>query len=651
MNQTLKSLAILKANYDDKQDYLEVFLVFLANLICEKKYAEIDISIISTDFQSEYGLVIPYHPMQTLLKRASKRDLLKRQDGKFVPDFKLLSKLHFSSRAELTVKNIQELCDYFISFSNERFQYSFAPEGAQKAIMAFLHNHDHEILFAHKYKSILANVEPITRKEQYIANQFIKDIFEKQYHLYERLIDLAVGHIIASAILYKEPTRYIGSLKNVDIFLDTRIILRLSGVEGDYRQKEYESFVAALKEKGAALKIFLHTYEEVTGIFDDCINWIENASYNPRYASPTLKFFLENKYAKSDIVLFKSKVDSLLFNLDIIKVEVDYQKKREFLIKEEDLYNKIVEVYQRNNYQFKEWKMKTAILADVKSISAIFRFRQGSKPNAISSCNSLFVTTNRGLAMANFEFNNESDEYDYKIMECVTDTFLGTQVWLQSPIQMKTIHEFKIIADCLAAIQPDERLIQCYITELNKLKNDGKITEDEYYFLKSHSLSQQLLEEKTFGDANEYRDSLPEEILAEIKGQIKRESDQDLIGEKVAHQKTVDNLLTLVNEKNQVESQFGNVTNRLQVVSHTISNVVVGFLFTLLIPFLVILMFIQSISPTIQNTLIKYGIGSILTLVTMLNLYYGLTMKWLYGKLRDALEHFIEQKVFKLKKS
>ncbi len=144
---------------------------------------------------------------------------------------------------------------------------------------------------------------------------------------------------------------------------------------------------------------------------------------------------------------------------------------------------------------------------------------------------------------------------------------------------------------------------------------------------------------------------MPEEILAEIKGQIKRESDQDLIGEKVAHQKTVDNLLTLVNEKNQVESQFGNVTNRLQVVSHTISNVVVGFLFTLLIPFLVILMFIQSISPTIQNTLIKYGIGSILTLVTMLNLYYGLTMKWLYGKLRDALEHFIEQKVFKLKKS
>ncbi|MFZ3090825.1 MAG: hypothetical protein WA240_09420, partial [Nitrospirota bacterium] len=153
MNQTLKSLAILKANYDNKHDYLQTFLVFLANLICEKKYEEIEISTISSDFQTEYGLVIPYHPMQTLLKRASKHSLVKKVDGKYVPDYSHLSKLHFSSQADLTIKKIQAICDYFISFANERFQYCFSPEHAQNSIMAFLHNHDHEILFAHKYKS------------------------------------------------------------------------------------------------------------------------------------------------------------------------------------------------------------------------------------------------------------------------------------------------------------------------------------------------------------------------------------------------------------------------------------------------------------------------------------------------------------------
>ncbi len=586
--------------------------------------------------------------MQTLLKRASKRNLVKKFDGKYLPDYRLLSKLHFSSQADSTIKKLQEICDYFISFANERFQYCFSPEHAQNAIMVFLHNHDHEILFAHKYKSILSNVEPITRKEQYIANQFIKDIFEKQYQLYEGLIDLAVGHIIASAILYQEPTRYIGNLKNVNIYLDTRIILRLSGVEGEFRQKEYESFLTALKEKGALLKLFLHNYDEIMGILDDCINWIENDNYNPKYASPTLKFFFEKHYSKSDIVLFKSKVDSLLFTLAIRKEEVDYQKQREFFIKEDDLYNKIVEVYQRNNYQFKEWKMKTPIWVDVKSISAIYRYRQGSKPSAISNCNSLFVTTNSGLAMANFEFNNESEEYDYKIMECVTDTFLGTQIWLQSPIQMKTIHELKIIADCLAAIQPDDRLIQLYIVELNKLKNDGKISQDEYYFLKSHNLSQQLLEKKTFGDINEYRDSLPEEILAEIKSQIKNQSEQELLKEKEDHQKTVSNLLTLVDEKSHIESQVGTIRDRLLFVSKALANVLTGLLFSLLIPFIVILVFIQSISPNIQSSTIKYSIGIILTILTMLNLYYGFTMKWLYGKLRDSLHKIITEKVFRI---
>lgn len=648
MNRTLKSLAVLKANYDIKKDYLEVMLLYLANLIREKRYSSIEISDICKDFQNEYGLVIPYHPMQTLLQRATKRKWLKKAEGKYSPNYHELSKIKAPVHANDVTRKLENIVHKLIEFSTEKYNLTLSQEQAQNTLVAFLHQYDHEVLFAHKYKTVMAEIVPISRKELYVANQFIKSIFESDYDLYEGIIDLSIGNLLASAILYNQPTKYIGRLTHVDIYLDTRIILRLSGVEGDFRQREYESFINSLKEKGANLRLFQHSYDEIMGIFDDCLNWIENEKYNPKYASPTLKYFFEHHYSKSDIVIFKSKVDSLLFEMDIRKIDVNFEELRTYFIEEQKLYDKIVEVYKRTNYQFKELKMQNTIWLDVKSISAIFRFRKGAKPNDIRNCKSLFLTTNQGLATANFEFNGESEEYDYKIMECITDTFLGTRMWLQSPIQMKAIQEFKIIADCLVAIQPDANLIQKYVLELDKLKNVKKISEDEYYFLKSHDLPRQLLEQKTFGDGDEYSDMLPEEILEEIKSRAKSDVIKAFEEEKKSHQQTSGALLNSIKERQQIELSKNKITETIARIARNIANVATGLLFVVLIPLIAGVQYYQSISPNIGNDYIRYGIGGLLTVLGMLNLYYGFTMKWLYGKIRNAIQKVIENKIFRI---
>ncbi|MBM4351742.1 MAG: hypothetical protein FJ106_17845 [Deltaproteobacteria bacterium] len=71
MSNTIISLALLKVNWDQlKKDYLENFLPFIATLCMKKGYAEIDIHRVCSDFKTEYGLIIHYHPMISVLDRA-----------------------------------------------------------------------------------------------------------------------------------------------------------------------------------------------------------------------------------------------------------------------------------------------------------------------------------------------------------------------------------------------------------------------------------------------------------------------------------------------------------------------------------------------------------------------------------------------------
>jgi hypothetical protein len=79
MNKTIASLALLKVNWDNlKQDYIENFVPFVVALINRAKYDVIDANKICKDFEVAYGLIIPYHPVVSILTRAIRRGYITR---------------------------------------------------------------------------------------------------------------------------------------------------------------------------------------------------------------------------------------------------------------------------------------------------------------------------------------------------------------------------------------------------------------------------------------------------------------------------------------------------------------------------------------------------------------------------------------------
>jgi len=312
----------------------------------------------------------------------------------------------------------------------------------------------------------------------------------------------------------------------------------------------------------------------------------EKGIYDPIAGNLTYRGCIENDITWSDLEeVFISLPETLEFyNIEFNKVP-DFNELREYQIDEIKLYETIVNTYKHNrtfvpkdnetnitllNYKpvdnktkiLKKENQKTGyalhaeeketddvtkisntIYRDVKVLSGVFRFRKGNKPRSLKDCGYLFITTNSSLAHASRRFEVKEQKCTYSLPTCLTDIFLGTLIWLQSPALLKDINEKKIIASCFASMNPNDKLITKYITEIKKLKENKSINEDQYYLLRTHRSAINILESKTMGDSNEFTTQTAKEILDELMNEIKKEELKKLDEEQTRHAKTTE-LLT-----------------------------------------------------------------------------------------------------------
>lgn len=576
MRRTIISLAILKVNQDKYQkDYLDNFVPFVATLIKIKDYNEIDVNTICSDFQEEFGLTIPYHPMLILLNRAKKRGIIKQEQKTYYPNKDKIKDYDFSDKSEEQITEYDTFIGTFIDFAKDKFSIDITKDDADAAFISCLKQHDMELLFAAENNSILPEIKSSTSLN-FLAYKFICNIYESRSEYFGLVKNMAIGHMLSAPLLYDNFDRFKGKLSKTNIFLDTNFIIRLLGYDGDLRKAAYNDLINVFKEHKNSLYIFQHTFEEVKGILSDALIWIDNPRYDPSKASQVLKYFRHNDYSKSDIDL---EIAELEDNLDekkiIIRAAPDPNEYQEFQINEEKLHEFITDVY-KEFVPLEEIELKDFVIQrDIKSISAISKYRRGSNPSSIKDVRCIFVTTNNSLALACKKFEDSQAEYRNFIPSCVTDVFLGTIVWIQSPVKFYSLNEKKLLADCYAALQPNELLLKKYIDQLEKLKNRGEIGDEQYYLMKTNRMAMNLLQESTLGDHNNFTDRTPEEIWEEMSRSIKKEGEQKYLAEKEKRQKIQEGL-------NREKRKTENFNKRAEQIAHSLSiilSALLGFLF------------------------------------------------------------------------
>jgi len=292
LKNTVSSLAILTSIWRvKKRDYIENFIPFIATLIRKNNYKSIETGTVCRDFEEEFGLSVPFHPMQMILVRAKKRGIIAKRYNRFIPVFQKVSEYEFSSTAKDQMRQQEKLISEIISYAADKYKYEMSRERADYALISFLKDYDLEILFAAEDKGMLPEVSS-SKQDKFIIYSFIKKVYESEPELFEFVVNIAIGNLMANSILYRDYNKFVSKLKTVCFYLDTRFVFRLIGLEGDERTAVYEEFIKTLVKEGACIKIFRHTYEEASEILENCLDWVENPRYDPSRATNVLRFFV-----------------------------------------------------------------------------------------------------------------------------------------------------------------------------------------------------------------------------------------------------------------------------------------------------------------------------------------------------------------------
>jgi hypothetical protein len=582
MIKTIISLAMIKVSWDHlKKDYIENFIPFIATLVKKKDYETIKVVQVCADFKEEFGLIIPYHPMVTILNRARRRKILKKQRDSYIPIKDTILRWDFTDISKKQERKHEKVINEFIDFSKDKYNVDLDREEAETIFISFLKRYDLDILFASQEKSVLPEVKQ-SKRDQFLVSNFIKYAYKAEPEYFRFLADIAIGHILASNLLYgSEFKKFEAKFRNLNLYFDTGFILRLLGGEGEEREWIYTDLLKKLSDQRARFFIFAHTYDEIMGTLENCLKWVEDINYDPSRATPILKYFIEKGCTQSDVQRFIVTLDNSLMEHNIRKTAppnlADYNK---YQIDEESLRTCIINTYTESNPFFNEWEKDIVMRRDIRSLSTVNKLRKGKEPKSIKQAMHIFITTNGSLAYANRKFEVSERGERFFIPACLTDVFIGTLLWLDSPAQVVALNEKKIIADCYAALQPNKVLIKKFVKEVEKLKNEQKVLPEECYLLRCSIVARELLTEKTMGDPENFTENTTLEILEELEGRIKKEEEQKYLKEKEKNEKIKQDFETIKKEKRNIESI---IERRAEKISDIISWFLFGVLSTLCI--------------------------------------------------------------------
>jgi hypothetical protein len=292
---------------EDRRDYIQNFVPFVATLFNQRKYKKVKISTLRRDFADYFGLLIPYHPMLAILERANKAGYItKHANGTFVPVMDKVQEADFSDVASDKERQFENVIQEFIKFCAIEYNEAVSQGDAERALMAFLKDHDLDLLFMKENaKSLLPSVEA-TISQKYLMNRFVSHAHEADPTIFQSILEYSIGHIFANALTFYDDslTPESDDLSGCRVYLDIGFLFNITGTNGEERKDAYTEFLKALRQKGADLYVFRHTCDEFRGVIEGSLYWIDNKYYDPGRASRATEYFVENGYSSSDIEQF-----------------------------------------------------------------------------------------------------------------------------------------------------------------------------------------------------------------------------------------------------------------------------------------------------------------------------------------------------------
>lgn len=634
MNSSLFGLAVIKVNWDHKHhDYIDILVPMVAECIRENQYTVVSLPELQQHFQLLFGLRLPQHVLKSVVKRMRSRRLVRLANRAYYPVYAKLNELNFSPVRHLVTRMHNDLVDTIRRFVLHHFELEWSEEDAEIALQSYLSERDQMI---HSSLIVPASTQPALGA-RYIVAEFVRHVVDNESPEAEYLDTIVKGSMLANAIFLTEPCNQQMRFRETDVYLDTPILMNALGYNGEPRQIPCVELLDLVRSAGGRLRCFSHTGDEIRGILHAHASSLQQSNLSNAYG-PAFEFFLSQGYSASDVELRAVNLEAELTELHVNIVD----KPRyvpEYVIDESGLESALIDKVK--------YSRSAALRHDVDCISAIARLRQGRSPRRLEDCRALFVTQNASLAWASQDFF--SREYPHAVPPCVTDYTLTSLLWLKLPSVVPDLPMKRLIANCYAAIQPDGELWSKYLEEVERLKQSGDYTADDYYTLRCSLHAKNALMECTLGVEEAFAEGVVHEVLSIAKDRIAAEARRDAEKElKAEREKRI--------EAEQVASDAARKVKNMQERVSSIAAALASRIVYVLRVFLGIALAMGGAMPLLENLLkervdltrLKWISGCIALWIvySYLSTVHGVTVNEMFAGLRARLESWIASCLF-----
>jgi hypothetical protein len=450
---------------------------------------------------------------------------LRQEAGVLYPNFDKLADFDLSATRAETRRRHAALVKLGVQFARQEFDVTVSEEEFDRGLSAFIRDNAAPLLATVVEGHPLAALDKADSKEtRFLVGSFVASLQDADPAGFEYLADVVKGALLASALYYTNITEFSTRLDRLHVYADTTLLLRAVGACGPDLQLFAAEVIALALKLGARVYCFRHTFDEVMGVLDACERAVRRGG-SDAYGEAT-EYMLSAGWGQSDVIELKNGFER---KLESIGVRVRDKPGHEMgLTLDESRLEAVLdgEIHYKN---------RNALLRDVDSLTAIFRLRRGNEYRNLERCRAIFVTHNVNLVAASRKYMGLEDWERDTIPLAVPDHLLTTLLWLKEPIAAPNLPDHAIIADCFAAMRPDDSLWRRYVEKIEDLRRRDTVTEDEYILLRQSMPVRSLIMYDTKQVPDAFTEGTVERVLAKARENIRRDALEQIQIERNLH--------------------------------------------------------------------------------------------------------------------
>lgn len=523
VSSTLSSLAILKVNIDQGRDYLEYLKPFILQVLNEYAFDSITDQVIKHRILEIFGLDIPERTVQVVLRRITREGFLQRTSGKYrivraIPNPGIITK---KTEAE---RHISAVIHGLIEFSSNSSKAIPSYSEAESAIYKFLAEFDISCLQAYLRGTVIPNNADNRNTDIILVSEYVIHLQKFNPERFDSFMIMVQGNMLANALLCPDLEHITNNYKQVSFYLDTPVVIQRLGLEGRPKENSVRELLDLLVSLRGKLCIFSHSRDELQRVIRGASNYLES----PNARGEIVMHARRSGTTKSDLLLIAEGIDHRLADLGIILRHTP-QYIEQFQIDEELLEQEIEDELDYFNPRARE--------DDINSVRSIFVLREGVSPPSLEKSEAVLVTSNVAFARAAYHYGRNYEE-TREVSSVIDDITLSNISWLKAPMGAPDLPASETIAFAYAALRPSKKLLNAYLTEINRLSENGEISPRDLQLLRSSPTVMTHVVSLTLGDEDALTSETVIESLQLITEEILKEESQKLGDEKREHDLT-----------------------------------------------------------------------------------------------------------------